>query len=352
MKQRVKTVLAFLLVGWCLAGAASDAVKYRLPGFGFFLSEARSMNGIDPKAVGNFWDKWHPVNARWRQDVNEIRFVYANPIAWKAITEGKAEFPTGSMFGKLAFHVHEDAAFTNSLEPDIVQRVQLMKKDPVAYKATNGWGYALYLPSSKAGGQMPPNQGFEDIKDQMVCHACHTLVKDRDYVFTHSALAAPMIMAKNLTGGLAARFSEKKVSDLSEYERTIFKEVGSYQTIQFASMPLFVGSEVEAMGPLAKLALEKKVPYFLVDDRYQQFLLVMPDSPNSDCDRPARIIRSVEEVQSKIWLYAQFCDGSISAVDQGPVPPAVAKLEEKPTAPSPSVAGESGASSPSPAPAH
>jgi hypothetical protein len=147
-------------------------------------------------------------------------------------------------------------------------------------------------------------------------------------------VAAALVLANPSSGGFASRFHPKKTADLSEYDRAILKEVGSRDTIQYAAMPLFVGSLVEAAGPLSKLALQKGDPYMLVDDKYHEFIVAQPDSPNGSCGKPARVVRSALGIDKiKIWVYEEYCDGAAKPWSTSPVPPAVAKLESEGAAP-------------------
>jgi hypothetical protein len=312
-------------------GAMGDG-SYRLPGFHYDLAKARPINGIDPRKVGNFWDEWHLVNVRYRKDVGEQRFVYANAIAWKAIMDGRAEYPPGSMFGKVAYHVFEDKAFTNSLQPDVVTRVQLMKKDPAAYKATDGWGYALYMPlSDRDEVKTSPHSIADDIKDQAVCHACHTLVKDRNFVFTVSPMVTQMMAAKLEKTGYDDLFKPRKVKDLSSYEQTLLKEIGDFDSIEYATIPLFAGSLVESQGPLGKMASTHDRPYFLVDQQRKYFIFAAPDDQNAQCAKPARLVESAVDMrEEKSWIYLEYCDGSQTQIGATKVPAAVAAAEAGP----------------------
>ena len=53
-----------------------------------------------------------------------------------------------------------------------------MTKDPEKFAATGGWGYARWL------GQEQKPYG-KDASFVQECVACHTPVKDRDWVFSH-----------------------------------------------------------------------------------------------------------------------------------------------------------------------
>ena len=62
-----------------------------------------------------------------------------------------------------------------------------MVKDRRAFKKTNGWSYFLYVD----GVHSKPE---DDEQKNLACHACHTIVKNKDYVFS-----APSFLGKRST---------------------------------------------------------------------------------------------------------------------------------------------------------
>ena len=69
-------------------------------------------------------------------------------------------------------------------EPGALIEVSFMVKDSKRFPSTNGWGYAAFRHDArsstwKAFGESP---SFAN-----TCHACHTRVKARDFVFTSYA---------------------------------------------------------------------------------------------------------------------------------------------------------------------
>ena len=117
----------------------------------YSLKDAKPMNGIDPKQIGEFWNKWHLVTVRYRRDIEEQRFIYANPVAWRAMQSHAKTYPDGAMFAKIAFILDSDEKFPNSMTATLASRIQYMKKNLKRYPGTDGWGYALYLPDSSQG---------------------------------------------------------------------------------------------------------------------------------------------------------------------------------------------------------
>jgi hypothetical protein len=138
------------------------------------------MNGLAWKDYAGFWDKEKLVTVRFREDNGELRFIYANAVAWDAIQQGAATFPDGSVFMKAAVKTARDPLFDNSAVPSGASRYQIMVKDSKRYPATAGWGYAIF-------SQMGTSFVEDETKAVEACHACHTLAAQRDYVFARAA---------------------------------------------------------------------------------------------------------------------------------------------------------------------
>ena len=89
--------------------------------------------------------------------------------------------PDGTVLARLAWSydaLPESAAAFGKPQSHVAGHpkngVQFMVKDSVKYASTGGWGYAEF-DSGKAAG------------NPQACFACHTVVKDRDYVFNRLA---------------------------------------------------------------------------------------------------------------------------------------------------------------------
>jgi hypothetical protein len=88
-----------------------------------------SMNGISYDTFGDFFKKWHFVTARYRKDTEEMRFTYANDIAWRALQEGAGppgavkDYPEGAAFGKVGVMTQDDPAFTSSAVEGVLNEV-------------------------------------------------------------------------------------------------------------------------------------------------------------------------------------------------------------------------------------
>lgn len=145
--------------------------------------KSKSMHGIKLSDYGDFEKKWKLVTVRFRKDTGELRFTYANDLAWKHLkkvemsSEPAPPYPQGAVFAKVGIATAEDPAFVSSAVPNGVRRVQFMVRNEKKFSETDGWGYALF----DSDGHTFPG----DLKQaSMACAACHKLVPDRGYVFS------------------------------------------------------------------------------------------------------------------------------------------------------------------------
>ncbi len=264
------------------------------------LSKASRFNGISPKNAANFWDKWHLVTTRYRKDAGEIRFVYANAIAWKAILAGKKVFPEGSELGKLAFNSKIDDAFPVSLVPSKFSRVQLMIKNSKAYPANHGWGYALYTNNLAAYKKTSEQQSVVT-----ACAACHEIAKNKDYVFSEAAFfQKPDTPLNDLYKN---KFEFKSPDNLSNFEKIALLYGGIHETppkgIRYLKMPLFLGSIWESFGPLTRFATQDNMVYLLSDEEDRKFLVAVPLPPTPNCPNPVSFAMTHDPAQSADGLH-------------------------------------------------
>jgi len=169
MQKNFCFILTYFLV------LASPAFSY----FEISSDHISVMNERDFKKYRNFPSEWKLVTVRYREDSGELRFTYANSIAYGHIlSRSKKPYPEGSIFGKVSFLTDKDPAFTSSKVPTQSRRYQLMVKNSKKYQTTGNWGYALFDSEGKLFK--------EDMKAKTAsCFACHTIVQGpKDYVFS------------------------------------------------------------------------------------------------------------------------------------------------------------------------
>jgi hypothetical protein len=251
------------------------------------LRGVAAMNGIDLESVDRFWDKWQLVDVRYRKDNGEQRFVYANEVAWKAMSQHQTNYPDGAMFGKVAFRGDVDPAFPASIEPSEFTRLQIMKHDAKAYNDTDGWGYAV-VTTSYNGSSTPA----EDIQAAGACHACHRLVPDRGFVFSSSPFL-PGTGDRQMASRL--RFQAAAVKELDANQQKILTRFAGKKPedmVRYLPMTLFIGSVDEASAVLARYATEDHATYFLSDPRSGHFVVADGVQLSPSCQPGTRVLQS------------------------------------------------------------
>jgi hypothetical protein len=220
-----------------------QAVKFLI--FFLFLIPAKaaepSMNGYTLKQFGNFAKNWHLVTVRYRKDTSEMRFTYANDLAWKALQERRTDYPDGAVFAKIGAMTQPDPGFTSSKVPSGARRIQFMVRDHQKHKDTDDWGYALF---DGEGNLYPGDQKTVS----QACMACHRLVPERGQIFSQI-----MFLEKDAPiGSSPLRFADVNVKKLPAALR--------------AEIPLSVKKARELSGPL------KEKSFFGTLDEIQPFL--------------------------------------------------------------------------------
>ncbi len=286
------------------------------------LKSLRPMNGINPALHDKFWEKWQLVTTRYRGDNGEQRYIYANDLAYSAMRDGELEFPDGAMFGKVAFLTEEDPQFPNSFEAIDFTRLQLMEKDRKRFKETDGWGYWLHVDGVTSNSA-------EDSSNALACHACHTLVKQRDFVFSGPTfLGSVASTLGNVGTKFEDRFRTRALSELNQYEKSILALLPQQPTkVKSLRMRLFSGSLHESIGPLARFT-ESKELYLLSDPIQKRFLLAQHLPSQDGCKSRAKVImiRSKKQLVAgerkrlKVLSTGTVCDGSNRWVKSTTVP--------------------------------
>ncbi|HEY9139232.1 MAG TPA: cytochrome P460 family protein [Terriglobus sp.] len=132
-----------------------------------------SLNGIE---IPRDYKNWKPISSTDRWDNGTLRQILGNDVALKAIAEGHVNpWPDGTKFAKVAWKVAPDGA--GGLKAGDFFQVEFMLKDSVAYKDTDGWGWARWR-----GADLKPYGKDAHLANE--CIGCHLPAKDRDYVYT------------------------------------------------------------------------------------------------------------------------------------------------------------------------
>ena len=115
-----------------------------------------------------------------------IKVIVGNAVMIKAHKDGipanGKSVPDGAMMAKIEWQKARDPALAyGTFVPGALAEVAFMMKDSKRFPQTNGWGYATFKPDGSSDGwkTFGDSPAFAN-----TCHECHTLVKDRDFVFT------------------------------------------------------------------------------------------------------------------------------------------------------------------------
>jgi hypothetical protein len=134
------------------------------------------------------YENWQAVSIS--QDGKLIAMILANPVMIDAYRSGipanGKPFPDGSKMAKVHWHPKTSETFPAATVPGTLDDVDFMEKDSKRFADSGGWGWAVFdydaasdkfTPGTTAG--TPPQAN-----DAKCGFACHTIVKNRDYVFT------------------------------------------------------------------------------------------------------------------------------------------------------------------------
>ena len=159
-----KNLLFFipLIVGVSLSSLASD-------------DSHQPSNGV---SYPEGWRDWATVTVSHRNDNGTLRVIVGNDIAVEAANSGNTNpWPDGAILGKIVWKDTELESWEAATVPGEFVHVEFMLKDSAKYSDSHGWGWARWLGLD----QEPFNDGMQ------TCIACHTPVKDRDWVFAGPA---------------------------------------------------------------------------------------------------------------------------------------------------------------------
>jgi len=120
-----------------------------------------------------------------------IAVIVGNPVMIDAYKEGVPgngkPFPDGAKMAKIHWNPKKQEAYPGQpTVPGTQHDVDFMVKDSKRFADSGGWGYAVFNYDAGSDNFMPgteadtPPQGH----DAQCGFACHTIVKERDYVFT------------------------------------------------------------------------------------------------------------------------------------------------------------------------
>jgi len=160
-----------------LAGMGSKVVSAQDAGQAKY--SVRVPNGL---AFSEFkgYEAWQVVSIS--QDGGLMAAILANPVmidAYLAGAPGNGKpFPDGAKMAKIHWNPKTMEVFPAATVPGTQHDVDFMVRDSKRFANTGNWGYAQFNYDAASDTFTPDGTGAD-------CgHACHTIVKAKDYVFT------------------------------------------------------------------------------------------------------------------------------------------------------------------------
>lgn len=288
--MRVTSLFVLGLLGFFLASARAETVGASAPGddviedfpYNIFAqpeSEKAEMD-IHPSLYQEFWKNWHFVTVRWRQDIHQFRFTFANDLAWKTMSEHRTDYPVGAMFGKLIYPSEEDLALPVSVLPSSkLSRLEVVLWDPNNKKASSdGW---VYLRFANPDPSIPRDKdsvgkGIMSQKEIDSCVECHQRVYDRGFIFSQPAYLFREHNRNDKdseTGILSNRFSDSMkvmtVDEVPRIARDLINTIPAWnnRTLKGYEGNFFFSSLGELRPVLANMAEADTASIYMVYDR-------------------------------------------------------------------------------------
>ncbi|QWF72568.1 cytochrome P460 family protein [Methylomonas paludis] len=132
------------------------------------------------QALHGSYKDWRVLGVSHRLDKKYVRAILGNDIAINAARSGKTQpWPDGTVIAKLSWKEQTHPRWPQAVIPGEFAGAEAIIKDSKKYPETGGWAFGHW-----EGGNLVIN----DKEKTATCFACHTIMKDHDYVFTEPAL--------------------------------------------------------------------------------------------------------------------------------------------------------------------
>jgi hypothetical protein len=179
LSTNIRTAVALVVLPSILAGvalAAQDRYSLQVPG-GLAFSEFKG------------YEDWQVISISHNGD--KVALIVGNPAmieAYKAGSSGKGKpFPDGAMMAKTHWMAKKrDDQPGEPVVAGALHDVDFMVKDSKRFADSGGWGYAEFEYDAGIDAFRPgdENDSPPQEHDAKCGFACHTIVADKDYVFT------------------------------------------------------------------------------------------------------------------------------------------------------------------------
>jgi Cytochrome P460 len=273
------------------------------------------MNGIHLSDYADFYEKWKLVTVTYRSDLHELRMVYANPLAYETLMKGGTDYPDGAVFAKIPMAMADDPAFPNSGVAYAAERYQFMVRNKKKYPESYGWGYAMFDPWGKVH-HLDEAKPMSNSEATAFCVACHTNVKDRNYIFSRLPEFNPahiQAWIKNQEVDVTrTRYSEYPKNKLPpDVQKLIPSE---YETVRLLESDVknseYNGTMYETRPLLIKEAVRSGQPALLLSKSGKRLCLVEPVRPAQEPTAPACDNQS--QLYASYWTLGLNPDDGVS----------------------------------------
>ena len=170
--------LGLAVVGGIALAQQQNKYGLKVPG-GLAFSEFKGYEG------------WQVVSTS--QNDKLLAVILANPVMINAYRAGipanGKPFPDGAKMAKVHWNPKKHPDFADTTVPGTQTDVDFMVKDSKRFADSGGWGWAVFNYDAASNTFAPgtlanqPPQG----NDAKCGYACHTIAKNRDFVFTEYA---------------------------------------------------------------------------------------------------------------------------------------------------------------------
>jgi hypothetical protein len=256
--------------------------------------KAQTMNGVSLKSFGDFSKKWKVVTIRFREDSEEMRVTYANPVAYKTLikrqNDSSLPYPLGSVFAKIGIKTNRDPLFYSSIAPSGAKRVQFMVKNNNKSKDASVWTFALF---NDQGNTFPGDEK----ENTDACISCHNIAEPRAFVFSELADFST--------------FGHAKKNDLTKNEKSIDLATNFYEVLPislpkpFQKLKLkspkfmkyigplvnsnFQGTSDEMIPLLIEQARKTKLPTFYASNSQIYLTMIDINEGNESCQKDSNL---------------------------------------------------------------
>jgi len=171
----IVTFMSVVVVVVGLVAAAPDKYTVKVPG-GLAFSDFKG------------YEEWPAISLSRKENV--VAVTLGNPAMIEAYRAGSPvngkPVPDGAKMAKIHWTPKKNAFFPDATVPGELLNVDFMWKDSKRFAESGGWGYAVFEYDAPSGAFRPGSAASmpPQLNDAKCGFACHTLVKDQDYVFT------------------------------------------------------------------------------------------------------------------------------------------------------------------------